>query len=163
MSMINDALKRAQESQATGPAGGPPPLPPVMPPPKGGANPAWIIIIALIVISGAVVAFLLTQRLVKKATAPAPPPRITNTPPVVPVVTNLPPPPKTNPPAPVEVEPWPKIQGILYDSVHPTAILNKKTVGIGDRLGNFKVTAISHDSVTLLHTNGISREIFFGK
>lgn len=158
MSMINDALKRAQQSQTPNPPSGPPPLPPVEA--RGGRSPAWIVILAVIMFSGGMAGFFFAQKYMKKSAQPLP--ATTNAAPVVvvKVVTNLPPPP---PPAPsIQVE-WPRVQSILYNDANPMAIINKKTVAVGDRLGNFKVKAISHASVTLEYTNGLSKEIPFGK
>ena len=43
----------------------------------------------------------------------------------------------------------PKLQGILYRPGRPEAILDGATVLIGDRVGQFRVLAISQDTVTL--------------
>ena len=42
-----------------------------------------------------------------------------------------------------------RLQGIFYRPAKPSAVVNSKTVFIGDRIANAKVTAIDHQSVTL--------------
>jgi hypothetical protein len=157
MSMINDALKRAQESQGQNPPSGAPPLPPVES--KSGGGPAWIfILVAILVIAGGV---FFAMKHFSHTPLPPPPPPMTNVPALVapPVVTN---PPPTN--APVAEEPWPKVQGILFDSANPMAIVDRKTVKIGDRIRDgMQVKAIARDSVTLQQTNGLLKEIKVGK
>ena len=154
MSMINDALKRAKETQSSNPPTGAPPLPPVESRP--GGNAGWILLAIVVV---AVIGFLAVPHLFKQESAPPPAMPMTNAP--VPVAAPV----ETNAPvavAPV-VEPEPKVQGILFDTVKPMAIVNGKAVHVGDRVGNYKVTAISRGSVTLLGPDGTSKEIKFGK
>jgi hypothetical protein len=43
----------------------------------------------------------------------------------------------------------PKLQGIFYRPDRPEAIIDGKTVLVGDRVGEFRVLAISRDDVTL--------------
>lgn len=50
------------------------------------------------------------------------------------------------PPKPV----GPKLQGIAYNASRPSAIVNNRTVYIGDRVGEFRVTQITLDAVTLV-------------
>jgi hypothetical protein len=45
--------------------------------------------------------------------------------------------------------PEPRLQGILFATTRPCAILNGKTVFVGDQINEFRVTVISKDSVTL--------------
>jgi hypothetical protein len=42
-----------------------------------------------------------------------------------------------------------KLQGIFYRPANPSAVVNAKTVFVGDRIANAKVKAIDHQSVTL--------------
>src|SRR5688572_19783004 len=42
-----------------------------------------------------------------------------------------------------------RLQGIFYRPANPSAVVNSKTVFVGDRIGNAKVKAIDHQSVTL--------------
>lgn len=43
-----------------------------------------------------------------------------------------------------------KLQGITYNPRHPSAVINGKTLFIGERLGEFRVKAIGPDSATLV-------------
>jgi hypothetical protein len=43
----------------------------------------------------------------------------------------------------------PKLQGISFHPTRPLAVVNGKTVVIGDRVGGFRVLAITRSSVTL--------------
>jgi hypothetical protein len=52
------------------------------------------------------------------------------------------------PEAPLKPSP-PKLQGIFYRPDRPAAIVNGKTVFLGDQVGEFRVLAISAESVTL--------------
>ncbi len=45
--------------------------------------------------------------------------------------------------------PEPKLQGILFAAARPCAIVSGKTVFVGDRVGEFRVAAISKDDLTL--------------
>jgi HD-like signal output (HDOD) protein len=51
-----------------------------------------------------------------------------------------------------------RLQGIIYRTTHPLAIINGQTVGVGDEFDGFKVAAIDQNSVTL-QLNG-ERKIF---
>jgi hypothetical protein len=48
-----------------------------------------------------------------------------------------------------EAPPTFKLQGIFYRRTNPSAVVNSKSVFVGDRIGNAKVKAIDHQSVTL--------------
>lgn len=65
------------------------------------------------------------------------------------------------PPAPPS--PALKLQGIVYDSVQPWAIVNGKTVHPGSRVGNFRVKEILQNTITLEDTNGSLKTLFLGK
>jgi hypothetical protein len=43
----------------------------------------------------------------------------------------------------------PRLQAIFYNPQHPSVIIDGKTVMIGDKLGEFRVRAITQDSATL--------------
>ena len=160
MSLINDALKQARRSQQNNPPSSHPPLPPVESVSRGGMN--WFLLVAIVLLL-AVAGFFIGLSLSKHtppvaalATAPAITPEplpiqpaesvsnstpvVTNTPSVSNEVADVPPPP---PP------PEPKLQGILFDPTRPCAIVDGTTVFVGDRAGEFRVTAISKDKVTL--------------
>jgi hypothetical protein len=93
---------------------------------------------------------------------PLPAPQATN-----PLVAVVPPPqvPPANPgvvsnPAPITVPPPPpplpkpefpalKLQGVFYRSTNSSALINNRTVFVGDEIRNAKVIAIGRQSVTL--------------
>jgi len=78
----------------------------------------------------------------------APPPAIASSPVVPPPATT------TTPAVVAEALPaapaWPKLQGIFYRPDRPSALLNGKTVLIGERSGEFLVVAVDRQSVTLV-------------
>lgn len=52
--------------------------------------------------------------------------------------------------APLTKPPPPKLQAIVFIPTRPSAILSGKTVVVGDRVNEFRVAAISPDSITLV-------------
>jgi hypothetical protein len=76
--------------------------------------------------------------MVAAVVAPAPPPA---NPPVSPVANVAPPPPKK-----VEFPPL-QVQGIFYRAKSPSALINGRTVFVGDNIGDVKVLAIDQKSV----------------
>lgn len=176
MSLINDALKRAREKQRNNPPPGAPPLPPVEAPARGGA--AWILIAAAILFLSAA-GLILGQNLFGHASpqsmdakttpvsapaavvavAPAPPP--VSPQPVA--VTNAPPVKDANPPpAAVAVEQLPKVQGIIFNSTRPVAIVNGQTVNVGDRVGDFQIKQITQASIVFLRPDGTQKTLGIG-
>jgi len=145
MSLINDALKQTRQAQQQTPPSPPPSLPPVETDPNGGGN-WWIpaVIILLLAAAGMFIGLSLSRPPLPVAAASRKAPVALT----LPIVTN--PPPGSNmvvvvPPKPPE----PKLQGILLAASRPCAIVNGKTVFVGDRLDEFRVAAISKNSVTL--------------
>ena len=55
------------------------------------------------------------------------------------------------PEAPARPQPTFKLQGIFYRPSNPSAVVNAKTVFIGDIVNEAKVTSIDRQSVTLVH------------
>ena len=60
----------------------------------------------------------------------------------------------TNPPIATADPPPPsfpsvRLQGVFFRLTHPQAMINSKTVSVGDKIANTKVIAITRDSVTL--------------
>ncbi|MGO8699569.1 MAG: hypothetical protein ACLQVY_17860 [Limisphaerales bacterium] len=187
MSLINDALKRARESDKKRPSG-PPPMRPLLP--VEGANGgqfAWIlplIVVIVLALSGwffwkwhqashhVVLAKAAPTLAVKAATAPAAAPKPVPAPtpvasaPVVPrpapVAAKPAKPPETEPAPPAIETPWPTpltLQAIIYSKTHPTALINGKPVGPGDSVAGVVVAKIERTSVTL-QWNGHSKEFF---
>ena len=158
MSLINDALKQTQQIRQQSPPVIPPPLPPVES--KQREWPGWLvpgIVILLLVAAGIFVGrslFKLTPLAASAMPAVNSPTASTVPKPEQPVavaptvVTNA----ATNaipvaiaPPKPLAL----KLQGILFAATRPCAIVNGRTVFVGDRLDEFRVVAISRDNVTL--------------
>ncbi len=54
------------------------------------------------------------------------------------------------PPAPPPQLAWPKLQGIFYRPDRPAALINGKTVLVGDQIGEFRVMRIEQGSATLV-------------
>ncbi len=46
-----------------------------------------------------------------------------------------------------------KLQGILYSATRPAAILNGRTVFVGDVISGITITAIDQDSITITYSN----------
>lgn len=178
MSLINDALKRAKQAQHENPAPTPPlEFRPVDPAQEGGARPALLFVsltlalIAVVALGGLAAWFVVqknqTELRVEAKSADAPAPAAHTEP------TTLAPPPAPTTPAlalkpplidlgqpdtntaivvaPFEVPPPPplKLQGILYNPGNPSAVLNGRTLYVGDRVNGFRVLAITPQSVTL--------------
>jgi hypothetical protein len=104
------------------------------------------------------------------APKPAPPPVIREEipPPQVAAPAPAPAPVPTLSPAPAPLEPakpvepaWPadlKLTGIFFRKTNPLALINGKTVGVGDDMDGIRVTKIENDRVTV-EWNGKVREL----
>jgi hypothetical protein len=152
MSLINDALKRAREQQKNPP----PSVPPLRPfePRKSGDAPQWIlpsVIIFLIVAACFLIGLALAKRTVTQIERA---PEAVSTTQAVEAVSA----PVIREPSNAEPEipaaPVLKVQGIVYDPVHPWAIINGKTVFVGDHLDSFRVKTINKNTVTLQAADG---------
>jgi hypothetical protein len=161
MSLINDALKRARETQQNNPPSGAPPLPPVESPARGGTG--WILVVAAVLFLAAVCLFvgpvLFGHKAAPVAAVKAPgipaPPSAQAAPLPAPVAGALPPPAiNTNPPPAVPAEQPPRIQGIIFNAARPLAIVNGEIVNVGDRVGDFQVKQILKTSVIFQGTDG---------
>ena len=87
---------------------------------------------------------------------------------VSPAVTNMPMAViETNAPAPESnsfaLPPQPRLQGIVFDSARPWAIVDGKTVYPGDRVGNLRVKVIAKGALTLEDTNGLRQVLVLGR
>ena len=164
MSLINDALKRAQNSQQNNPPSGAPPLPPVESRARGGTG--WILAAAVVLFLAAACFFIGPALFGRKApkTPPATPvkaqeisaPTAEVAPTSTPVTSALPPSvTDTNPPPPASTaEQLPKVQGIIFNAVRPVAIVDGKAVNVGDRVGDFQVKQILKSSVIFQRSDG---------
>jgi hypothetical protein len=166
MSQINEALKRAKQSQTEQPpplSPGAPPLPPVEPESSGSMG--WFVLIILII---AIACFFIglafatrkpatettvtVTNVVQVAAVPPPPPK-----PVVATNNPVVPPPKPTPPAL-------KLEGILYGPGQPPqAIVNGQTVYVGDTVNGFHVQTISKNSVSFLASDGTEKILVLGE
>lgn len=157
MSLINDALKRAKQSQSPNPPGGAPPLLPVDAAPQPAGRPRWMMVSALLLFIAAACFFAGPLACDHKTSSP-------------PAATNAPAPQVASPPAPPApavpakpAEAAPKVQGIIYDSKNPLAVVNGKSVQIGDRVGTFRVKMITSNAVTFQRADGSVAVVTFDK
>lgn len=67
----------------------------------------------------------------------------------VPVVASTTPPPPPPPPRPKVQFPELQVQGIFFRPSNPSALINGRTLFVGDRMGEIKVVAIKQESVEL--------------
>lgn len=176
MSLINDALKRAQQTQAQNP----PPTPPLefraAEANAGSARRSTVMIVAvalvvvlLLGLTGTLIWYVSQARAEKLRVAAR-----TAEVPVQPVAQANPAvvPPEAAPPAPPQFE-HPeqpntnrvpvsadvaevvkpielKLQGIAFDPQRPSAIVNGRSLYLGDRVEKFRLVAISPVAVTLV-------------
>jgi hypothetical protein len=173
MSLINDALKRAQEAQSQTQAA-PQPGPAMRP-----AEPtsyAWhgvgLMVPAALALVAVLILFLVWElsrkgsekpQEVRAAAGTNPQTEVAQPAPVSPPVTETAP----RPPAPgtpavvaegatnapvisIEPTPAPKLQAVIFNPRNPSAVINGHTVFRGDRFGAFRVTKITVDSATLV-------------
>ena len=164
MSLINDALKQARRSQQQNAPDAPPPLRPVEPAPRGVGD--WLLPLAVIALVVAA-AFFIWLSLAGHKITPAKTPEISAAQPAaipsaVPVVV-----PATNTPAAsnivATVPPTsPKLQGIVYGA-KSWAIVDGKTVYVGDRVGDSRVKEIAPNSITLENPDGSLQTLGLGE
>ena len=165
MSLLNDALKQARQSQQENPASPNPPLRPVAPAPRGDAN--WFLPLAVVALVGAAAFFIwlgLTRHKPPLAKAPElsvtqPAPQLAPPAPPKPVVA----PAVSNIVAAVPSNlPPPKLQGIVYGQ-KSWAIVDGKTVYVGDSIGDFRVKEIAPNSITLESPDGSLQKVRLGE
>ncbi len=169
MSLINDALKRAKESQRSHPPSGARPLPPVESTARGGTG--WILAVAAVLFLAALGLFIGPTLFRHKAStvATAKTTKTAGTPPTpaepvaAPVTSTAPATPAASPPPAAPVEQPPRIQGIIFSATRPLAIVDGKTVNAGDRVGDFQVKQILKDSVIFLGPDGSQKTLHIGE
>ena len=159
MSLINDALKRASQRPAAAPstAG----LRPTEEEQRPNSFPVVTLFIALIPLLALGMWFLAKGLQLRQQPAPAPvevvAARAPEPPPAAPaIIVSASPPPPVTPPAPPP--PAFKLQGIYWRPTRPSAVVNGKTVYVGDRVESARVTAIDQEGVTIT-VNGESRTL----
>ena len=167
MSLVNDALRRAQDAQKkTQPTGPGPALRPAEPaaPEKHGVGILVPVIILIVAIGGLILILQGRQKsetrhpmVGAKTTTPAV--LAPETKPPVQQVTTTPAPAPAAPvavvaekPAPVPVVSAPslKLQAIFYAPGHSSAIISGKTVHAGDTFKGYRVAAITQTGATLV-------------
>lgn len=144
MSLINDALKRAAQKPAA------PPSAAGFQPTEARPHhfPVGVLLIVLVPIIALGLWFLAKGLRMDRSKKPGPlaaraaDPVVPAPVVVVKVITNSP----LTAPAP---QPAYKLQGIYWRPSNPSAVVNGKTVYVGDRVKNARVTAIDQESVTL--------------
>ena len=190
MSLINDALKRASQSEKSRPrdAGLPPAMQPV-PETRRSVVPAvaGVAIVALLGAAGWFVWRALAHRdnhapapaqITTRPLVPAPPAKVEPAPALVPAPTPAPvvvtPPPDTNPPAPPPapvVAPTPapqppsfpelKLEGIFYNRSNPRAAINGELRRENEQVGEVRIVTITSNKVTV-EWNGQTRDLIMG-
>jgi hypothetical protein len=145
MSLINDALKQTKQSQPQYPPANPPSFRPVESAPSGGGT--WlgpVVAILLFAAAATFIGLMLSKHALPVAAASK----------VVSAVASLPKlhlsTPATNAVATASPRPpEPRLQGILLATTRPCAIVDGKTVYVGDWVGGLRVITISKNAVTL--------------
>jgi hypothetical protein len=163
MSQINDALKRAKQSQKPRMEETPvvPPLPP-LPPVRSSApgNSGWVFLVILLI---AIACFFIGLAVaIHKPVTATNTVTVTNVVQVAAVapVVKTPPPTNVTPPAPTP-PPAPdlKLEGIFYDAAPPQAIVNGQTVYVGDTVNGFRVKTISKNNVSFVAPDGTEKTL----
>ncbi len=159
MSLINDALNRARHNHTPRPQGSLPPLPPVEQPKEVSKwlAPAVAIFLVFAVIFG--IGWAVAHHSVHAIVTAPPDPEVATqdaADAALPIVPAPPPPVVLNPPD------APQLQGIFYSPKSPTAIVDGKTVGVGDRYQQYHVTEITKFSVTLTDADGKAIKLGMG-
>ncbi len=189
MSMLNDALKRASQSDRSRARPAQPAQPRVVVQPpivRRGQTLAMALVAGSVFALGLAVWFFWqlsstshspalanVEPVAAVAPKPAPPqviqtevpppPALTVSPPEGAAQTAAPTPEPAAAPAPAKpVEPaWPaelKLSGIFFRQNNPLALINGKTVGVGDEIKGIRVTKIESDRVTV-EWNGKAKEL----
>jgi hypothetical protein len=145
MSLINDALKQTKQSQPQYPSSNPPSFRPAeSTPPEGGKWLAPVVIILLFAAAGTFVGLSMSKHTLpvsaasKPASAAASRPKLNKATPTQNTVAEAP-----------SRLPEPRLQGILLATARPCAIVDGKTVFVGDWVSGQRVAAISKGFVTL--------------
>jgi hypothetical protein len=175
MSLLNEALKRASQSQQEHDTVRihfkPLPPAPAPPPPAGRGRTLPVIVILVI---AAVIAFIGLAHLGRRVTMAAAVPPATPTVPGLPrpIVPKLAVPKRAVQPAtgravavttPASVWPSLKVQGITYYNAKWQAIVNGKTVYAGESLNGFRVAVIYRNYVLFVAPDGSKKMVPLGE
>jgi hypothetical protein len=177
MSLINDALKRASESDRNSPAQAA--MPPLMQPAAARPGPrsaSLVIAIALAIIGLAITAWAIwktsagghQEYTAAPARAVAAEPAPASLKPAPPPIAAAPAPEPVAPVAAVAPAPDPDalptnltVKAIFYSKTSPRALINGSTVETGDRVSGALITGISSNCV-YIDWNGTTRELTLG-
>jgi hypothetical protein len=158
MSLINDALKQARQAP---PRNTPNSLPPLQPAHEDHSNTAvWLVpavIIFLVFAAIFVIGWAAARHSVHATMTTAQPVDPASTQLLVTVSTPV----AVSPPPMPETPDMPHLQGIFY-SAHPTAIVDGKTIHIGDQYKQYKVKQITQFYVILTGTDQKDYKITLG-
>lgn len=163
MSLINDALKRAKQSQQQQreTAAPTPALPPVAVASRGGLPwlfPVAVILLVAVVCFFIACAFFVAQKPVTQTAL------VPQKAPIAPVVQKAPPPPQTVAVvAPKPAPPALKVQGIFYNNAQWQAIVNGQSVLVGDSVNGFRVKLISKNEVSFVAPDGTEKTMTLGQ
>jgi hypothetical protein len=162
MSLINDALKRARHDHTPrGPQGAMPPLPPAAEP---APMSAWLVPAVVIFLIFAAIFFIgwaVAHHSVRTIVAAPPDPVVVTQQAAEVALPVIAPPPLPAPPPAIPPE-IPKLQGIFYSPTAPTAIVDGKTVSLGDHYLQYRVTEITKFTVTLTDSNSKAVKLNMG-
>jgi len=151
MSLINDALKRAQQSPPRQSQTHLPPLPPAEESTPIGSWLAPAFVIFLIVAAIFFIGWAVARHSVHSIVVAPPDPAVVSQQAAEMAVPVIAPPP---PPLPVNPPDAPRLQGIFYSPAAPTAIVDGKTVSVGSHYLHYRVTEITKSTVTLVEPDG---------
>ena len=168
MSRINDALKRAQRAQQKRPPAPGTKMPGLLPvESRPGSVIGWILpgVIGFLIVAACLfIGMALVTRTVTKVAGKS---RLSATqqasPTAIPAPASAPLPAPTAPPPPPPPPPEPKLQGIVCAATGAWAIVDGRTVLVGDRLGEYRVKAISQRNVTLEKADGSQKKLGLDK
>ena len=153
MSLINDALKRAKAAQDKEPGASPPlQFRPVEPGQQAPNKFPWslVIILAVLLVGG----YFLFKLVASKETALEVEAKAANAPALQPTNVLTAPSTTLEPPtqqlAVATSAPAPKLQSLFFNPTRPSAVISGHIVFVGDKLGNFRVAAITRSSATLV-------------
>ena len=144
------------------------PLPPVESPARGGTG--WILAAAVVLFLAAAGVFIglalfgtRLRRVTAKTAGDSPPPPAA--PAAAPVHQSTAPatPAASPPPRPPRAANTTQDSGIIFSATRPLAIVDGKTVNVGDRVGDFQVKQILKDSVIFLQPDGSRKTLDIGE
>ena len=159
MSRINDALKKVQNAP---PPNTPTAMPPVRPPVDEPSVLGWLIPAFIIVLIFAGIFFIgwacAHHNIHSVINVQDSTDTQTNADVAMPVaVAHVP-----DPPLATNAIYVPHVQGIFYSPTTPTAILDGKSVGVGDKIAGYNVKEISKYAVILVNSNGQENKVSLG-